>query len=63
MSRCADLENLTVSIESPLLHGLDDYCYHHHRKRSEAVSLAVKIMLSIEKGKDPDFWFQLYPEK
>lgn len=55
MPKCDDIENLTISIEAPLLKALDDYCYQHHRKRSDAASLAIKCLLSHEIAKDPAF--------
>ncbi len=53
-------ENISVCIDFSLLHYLDQYCRQHDRKRSEAVCHAVKLLLSIEEGKDPDYWEQKY---
>lgn len=55
-------ENISVSIDISLLYFLDDYCRRHDRKRTEAVTLAIKTLLGIEESKNPDYWERKYNE-
>lgn len=60
MPNGAARENISVSIDLSLLHFLDRYCRAHDRKRTEAVTLAIKLLLGVEEAKSPDYWEQKY---
>lgn len=63
MSNCngkTPREAASFSIEMPLLPLLEAYCVRHDRNKSDAVNLAIKTLLAIEKSKDPDFWLSEY---
>ena len=53
-------ENISFSIDIGLLPSLREYCIRHDRNQSDAVNLAIKILLAIEKAKDPAFWLSEY---
>lgn len=60
MGNGAAKEGVTVTVDISLLHFLDKYCRKHDRKRTEAVTLAIKLLLGIEDAKDPDYWERKY---
>jgi hypothetical protein len=41
---------------------LREYCARHDRNQSDAVNLAIKTLLAIEKAKEPNFWLEQYAE-
>lgn len=53
-------EPLSVSIDIDLITLLREYCTKHDRNQSDAVNLAIKTLLAIEKAKDPAFWVAEY---
>lgn len=53
-------ENVSISLDMSLLYFLDEYCRRHDRKRTEAVTLAIKTLLGIEEAKNPDHWEERY---
>ena len=55
-------EAISFSIDMALIPLLRAYCARHDRNQSDAVNLAIKTLLSIEKAKDPAFWLGQYAE-
>jgi hypothetical protein len=53
-------ENCSFSIDIGLIPLLREYCTKHDRNQSDAVNLAIKLLLAIEKAKDPAFWKEQY---
>ena len=52
--------NVSFSIDMNLIPLLKQYCLNHDRSQSDAVNLAIKYLLSIEKAKSPAFWEEEY---
>lgn len=55
-------ENCSFSIDIGLIPLLREYCQRHDRNQSDAVNLAIKILLAVEKAKDPAFWVKQYED-
>lgn len=55
-------ENCSFSIDIGLIPLLREYCHRHDRNQSDAVNLAIKILLTIEKAKEPAFWEKQYED-
>lgn len=53
-------EAISFSIDMSLIPLLREYCRRHDRNQSDAVNLAIKTLLAVEKAKDPAFWDGLY---
>lgn len=53
-------EAISFSIDTGLINLLREYCRRHERNQSDAVNLAIKTLLAIDKAKDPAFWEPLY---
>lgn len=53
-------ETNSYSIPEYLLPPLDEYCLKHDRKKSEAVTLALKMLFASELARDPAFWMERY---
>lgn len=49
-------ENISFSIDMPLIPLLREYCARHDRSQSDAANKAIKTLLALEKASDPDFW-------
>lgn len=53
-------ENTSFSIDIGLIPLLREYCVRHDRNQSDAVNLAIKLLLVSEKAKDPAYWADQY---
>jgi metal-responsive CopG/Arc/MetJ family transcriptional regulator len=60
MAKAPEKEPASFSMELNLVPDLDEYCRRHQRSRSDAINLAIKLLITTDLAKNPDFWEERY---